>query len=245
MLWYKSWRETRTTILCGIAAMAVACVGIVYYQQAMRSSADTPMTYVHYIWKAVYNSLGRDLFLILSVILGSGGLLQEKAHGTSGFTLALPVRRRGIVFSRALIGYCGVIAIAAVPVLVLPLVSRYEGQVYPLEQALKFGLLWAGVGAVFYGFTFLLAHRIEAEYVSVLVAIPSLMLYGVLLELPWLSQFRALNIFDTITGEEMPFFNGAQYLLTGPMPWLTLLGTMFVSLVFVEFASRSVQPQDF
>jgi ABC-type transport system involved in multi-copper enzyme maturation permease subunit len=245
MLWYKSWREIRTTVLCGMAAMAIACVMIVYYQQTMRDHADMPMTYVHYIWKSVYNSVGRDLFLILSVILGSGGLLQEKAHGTSGFTLALPVSRRGIVFSRALVGYCGVIAIAIVPVLVVPLASHYQGQVYAMEQTLKFALLWVGVGTVFYGFTFLLAHRMEGEYVSVLLAIPSLMLYGLLLQLPWLARFRMLDIFDIITGEEMPFFNHAQHLLTGPMPWLTLLAVVAVSLVFVGYASRNVQIRDF
>ncbi|MBS1799749.1 MAG: ABC transporter permease [Acidobacteria bacterium] len=245
MLWYKSWRETRTTVLCGMAAMAVACVAIVYYQQTMRDHADAPMTYAHYIWKSVYSSIGRDLFLILSVILGSGGLLQEKAHGTSGFTLALPASRRDIVFSRALIGYCGVIAIALVPALLLPLVSRWQGQMYPLEQTLRFALLWAGVGAVFYGFTFLLAHRIEGDYIAVLVAIPSLMLYGVLLHLPWLARFRMLDIFDLINGDEMPFFNEAQHVLTGPMPWPALATIVVTGLVFVELASRSVQPREF
>lgn len=245
MLWYKSWRETRTTVLCGMAAMALACVAIVYYQQTMRDHADHPMTYAHYIWKSVYSSIGRDLFLILAVILGSGGLLQEKANGTSGFTLALPVSRRGIVFSRALIGYCGVIAIAAVPMLVLPLASLWQGQVYPMEQTLRFALLWVGVGAVFYGFTFLLAHRIEGDYISVLVAIPSLMIYGVLLHLPWLARFRMLDIFDLINGDEMPFFDEARHILTGPMPWLALVAIVLTGLVFVEFASRSVQRREF
>jgi len=73
MLWYKSWREIRTVTLVGIAAMAIACVLIVLNQQTMRDHADAPMTYIAYIWKAVYNSVGRDLFVILSIILGSGG----------------------------------------------------------------------------------------------------------------------------------------------------------------------------
>ncbi|MBS1823573.1 MAG: ABC transporter permease [Acidobacteria bacterium] len=245
MLWYKSWRETRTTVLLGMAAMAMACVAICYYQQTMRDHADHPMTYAHYIWKSVYSSIGRDLFLILAVILGSGGLLQEKANGTSGFTLTLPVSRRGIVFSRALMGYCGVIAIAAVPVLVLPLASYWQGQMYPMEQTLRFALLWIGVGTVFYGFTFLLAHHIEGDYISVLVAIPSLMIYGVLLNLPWLARFRMLDIFDLINGDEMPFFDEARHVLTGPMPWFALVAIVLTSLAFVEIASRSVQRREF
>ena len=245
MLWYKSWRETRTVVLAGVGAMAFACVMIVLNQQTMRDHADAPMTYVAYIWKSVYNSIGRDLFLILSVILGSGGLLQERAHGTVGFTLALPVSRRRLVFTRAVIGYCGVLAIAAAPVIVLPIASRYVGEAYPMVQTLGFALLWAAGGAVFYSITFLLSHCIEGEYVSVLLAIPSLMLYGVLLGLPWLSRFRMLDIFDIVNGEEMPFFDETRHLLTGPMPWLTLLAMMLAGAAFVILSSRRIEPRDF
>ena len=84
MYWYKPWRETRTVTLLGMLAVGVACVLVVYSQQTMRDHADAPMTYIHYIWKAVYDSFGRDLFLLLAVMLGCGGLIQEKANGTSG-----------------------------------------------------------------------------------------------------------------------------------------------------------------
>jgi ABC-type transport system involved in multi-copper enzyme maturation permease subunit len=245
MLWYKSLREIRTVTLVGIAAMAIACAFIVFYQQTMRDHADAPMTYIAYIWKAVYNSVGRDIFVILSIILGSGGLLQERAHGTSGFTLALPVSRRNIVLTRAIIGYCGVLAIAAVPIAVLPIASRYAGQYYPVAQTLGFAALWATGGAVFYGFTFLLSHHLEGEYTSVLLAVPSLMLYGVILQFPWLASLRMLNIFDIINGEDMPFFNEAQHLLIAPLPWLTLAVMFLVSFAFVHFAARRMQPRDF
>jgi ABC-2 type transport system permease protein len=221
------------------------CALVVLNQQAMRSHADAPMTYIAYIWKSVYNSIGRDIFVILSVILGSGGLLQERAHGTAGFTLALPVSRRRIVFTRAVIGYLGVLAIAAVPILVVPVVSRCVGEQYPVTQNIGFFFLWAACGAVFYGLTFLLAHRLEGDYISVLLAIPSLMLYGVLLNLPWLSHVRMLNIFDIINGEDMPFFNEAQHLLVAPLPWPTLAAMLAVSATLVILAARRIQPLDF
>ncbi|MGO4209939.1 hypothetical protein AB4Y89_08445 [Terriglobus sp. 2YAB30_2] len=245
MLWYKSLREIRTVTLVGSAAMAAACVLIVFYQQAMRASTDAPMTYIAYIWKSVYNSIGRDIFLILSVILGSGGLLQERGHGTSGFTLSLPVSRRHVVITRAVMGYCGVLMIAAVPVFALPMASRYIGEYYPVAQTCGFFALWAGCGAVFYGFTFLLAHRFEGDYIAVLLAIPSLMLYGVLLNLPWLARIPMLNIFHVINGEDMPFFNEAQHLLAAPLPWLTLAAMLAVSATFILLAARRIQPLDF
>ena len=245
MLWYKSLREIRTVTLVGIAAVVIACACIVLYQQTMRDHADAPVTYVAYIWKAVYNSIGRDLFVILCIILGSGSLLQERAHGTSGFTLALPVSRRSIVFSRAIVGYLGVIAIDLVPVLVLPIASRYVDQSYPMAQTLGFAALWAGAGAVFYGFSFLLSHYLEGDYISVLVAVPSLMLYGVLLTLAKLERVHMINIFGILNGEDMPFFNEAEHLLVGPLPWLALFFTLCVGFTFVHFASRRIQPRDF
>jgi len=245
MLWYKSFREIRVVTLVGILGMAAACVLIVINQQAMRAHADTQMTYIAYIWKSVYNSIGRDIFVILCIILGSGGLLQERAHGTSGFTLALPVSRRRIIFTRAMIGYFGVLAIAAVPIAVVPFVSRYVGEQYPIGQNIGFFFLWAGCGAVFYGLTFLLAHWIEGDYLSVLIAVPSLMLYGALLNLPWLSQLRMLNIFDILNGEEMPYLNETQHLLVAPLPWLALGVMVAVSAVLITFAARRIEPLDF
>jgi len=245
MLWYKSLREIRTVTLIGSAAMAAACVLVVFYQQPMRASADAPMTYIAYIWKSIYNSIGRDIFLILSIILGSGGLLQERAHGTSGFTLTLPVSRRHIVITRAVMGYCSILIIAAVPIFAVPAASHYIGESYPVAQTCGFFALWSAGGAVFYGFTFLLAHRLEGEYISVLLAIPALMLYGALLNLPWLSRLPMLNIFHVINGEDMPFFLESQHLLTGPLPWLTL-GAMFaVSAAFILLAARRIQSLDF
>lgn len=245
MLWYKTLREIRTVTLVGIAGMAVACVLTVLNEQTIRAHADAPMTYVAYIWKAVYNSIGRDIYVILSIILGSSGLLQERTHGTSGFTLALPVSRRSIVLTRALIGYLGVLSIAAVPIAVVPIASHYVGEQYPVGQNVGFFFIWAGCGAVFYGLTFLLSHRIEGDYLSVLIAIPSLMLYGALMGLPGLSRLRMLDIFDVLNGEEMPFFNEAQHLLVAPLPWLALGTMLAVSAALVTLAARRIEPLDF
>ncbi|WP_263416723.1 hypothetical protein [Terriglobus albidus] len=245
MLWYKSFRELRTVTLVGAAAMAAACLFVVFYQQPMRATADVPMTYIAYIWKSIYNSLGTDMFLILSVILGSGGLLQERAQGTSGFTLALPVSRRHIVITRAVMGYCSVLIIAAVPIFAVPMASHFIGEYYPVAQTCGFFALWAAGGAVFYGLTFLLAHRLEGDYIAVLVAIPSFMLYGALLNLPWLARLPMLNIFHVINGEDMPFFNEAQHLLAAPLPLLTLTVMFAVSATFILLAARRIEPLDF
>ncbi|HZY62024.1 MAG TPA: hypothetical protein VFE38_05805 [Edaphobacter sp.] len=245
MYWYKAWCETRTVILLGIVAVAIACVFIVFNQQALRESVGHPMSYAAFIWKSVYDSFGRDLFIFLSIILGSGGLLQEKAQGTSGFTLALPVSRSCILFTRAFIGYLGVIAMALTPAIVLPLGSHFIGQYYSAAQALGFSLLWSCCGAIFYSYTFLLAHVMEGEYTAMIVAVPSVMAYGFLMAVPWLSRFPMLNIFSIINGEDMPFFNESSHLLIGPMPWFALALMLLIGVVFVFYAAHRIEPIDF
>jgi ABC-type transport system involved in multi-copper enzyme maturation permease subunit len=245
MYWYKSWCETRAVILPGIAAIAVACIFIVFHQQSMRDQASEPITYAALIWKAVYDTFGFDIFFILSIVLGSGGLLREKTHGTSGLTLALPVSRRRILFTRALVGFWGVLAMALTPAIVLPLGSRFIGQQYLAAQALGFSLLWACCGSIFYAYTFLLAHLMEGEYSAILVAVPSLMAYRFLMAIPWLAHFPMLNIFGVVNGEDMPFFNESTHLLIGPMPWLALLVIPFIASVFVFLAVRRMESMDF
>lgn len=245
MLWYKSLREVAGVAVTGTAAIAVACVLIVISQQSMRAQADPAMTYVAYIWKSVYKTIGRDIFVMLSIILGSGGLLQERAQGTAGFTLSLPVSRRRIVLARAIAGYMGLLAIAAAPVVALPVASQSIGQHYPIGQALRFFFLWASCGAVFYGFTFLLAHRLEGQYTPVLLAVPSLMAYGVVLNLPWLSRQPMMNAFQIMNGENMPFFDPSRHVIAGPLPAVSLLIMLAVSATFIVLAARRIQPIDF
>jgi ABC-2 type transport system permease protein len=245
MYWYKCWCEVRTRVLVSVLALAVACVFIVFYQQTMRDHADAPMTYAAYIWKSIYNSFGRDLFVIMSIAMASGGLLQEKPQGTLGFTLALPISRWQAIATRALIGYLGIVAMALVPAIVVPILSPHVGQHYPISQALQFSLLWACSGSAIYALTSLLSYLMEGEYSAMLVSIPVLMIYGAMLQLPWLSGVHGLDLFHVMNGEDMPFFDERQHLITGSLPWVTLAGLLAVSVSFVYVAGRQMQQRDF
>jgi ABC-2 type transport system permease protein len=245
MLWYKSLREIRTIALIGTAAMALSCVLFVLNEHAIRTHAHGTMSYTEYVWKTVYDGGCQQVFIALSVILGSGSLLQEKAHGTAGFTLAFPVSRRRIVFTRAAMGYLGILSIAAVPVAIVPVASRHIGEAYPIEQCLGFFCLWAGCSSVFYGLTFLFAHRIEGDYVSFLLAVPSLILYDAIMDLPWVSKLRMLNIFDILSGEDMPFFDSARHLLTGHLPWSALTIMLIISFALIAVSARRMMALDF
>lgn len=245
MLWYKAWHELRTRILVGVAALAACCALTVLNESGMRLRAEEPLTYAAYIWKAIYNSFGRDLFVILTMVLASGSLPQERAHGTVGFTLALPVSRWRLTVVRAAIGLLGVAAIAVVPAVVLPVCSHFVGEQYSVVQALQFSLLWACCGAVFYGTTFLLANLMSGEYSAMLVAVPTIMGYAALISVPPMNQWPMLDIFHVMNGEGMAYFDKAQRLLTGRLPWTALTVWMLVAAGFVVAAGRRIQQKDF
>jgi len=245
MYWYKCWCEVRARVLVSVVALAVACVFIVFYQQTMRGHADAPMTYAAYIWKSIYNSFGRDLFVIMSIAMASGGMLQEKSQGTLGFTLALPISRWEAIATRAVAGYLGIVAMALVPAIVVPLLSPQVGQHYAFSQALQFSLLWACSGSVIYALTSLLSYLMEGEYTAMLVSIPALMIYGAMLQLPLLSQVPAFDIFHLMNGEDMGFFDETQHLITGRLPWIALIVTVAASGLLVLAAGRRIQQRDF
>jgi ABC-2 type transport system permease protein len=244
MYWYKCWCEVRTRVLVSVLALTVACVFIVFYQQTMRGDADISVSYAAYIWKTIYNSFGRDLFVIMSIAMASGGLLQERPQGTLGFTLALPISRWQAIATRAFVGYLGIVAMALVPAIVVPLLSPQVGQHYPASQALQFSLLWACSGAAIYALTAFLAYLMEGEYSAMLVSIPALMIYGAALQLPWLSRMPSLDIFHLMNGEDMAFFDEARHLITGSLPLITLSVTLAVSCFFIYMAGRRMQKRD-
>jgi ABC-2 type transport system permease protein len=94
MLWYKGWRESRTRFLLSAVTIAGLCVLFVLIQSDSRASIDSePLTYVGYIWRTIYKGYLRELFILLVLLLGAGGLLRERAYGTAGYTLALPISR--------------------------------------------------------------------------------------------------------------------------------------------------------
>jgi ABC-2 type transport system permease protein len=134
---------------------------------------------------------------------------------------------------------------ALVPAIVVPLLSPQVGQHYAVSQALQFSLLWACSGSVIYALTSLLSYLLEGEYTAMLVSIPALMIYGAMLQLPWLSRVPAFDIFHLMNGEDMAFFDETQHLITGRLPWIALIFTVAASGLLVLAAGRRMQQRDF
>jgi ABC-2 type transport system permease protein len=245
MLWYKAWRESRVRFAIMVAALVWACGVVILVQQAMRAHADEPTTYVTFIWKAVYKGTVRDLFSILVMMLGLGGLAQERAVGTAGFTLALPVSRAKLVATRAAVGFLEVACLALLPAILLFLLSPFVGESYPLTQGLQFALLWTGGGAILFAATFFLSALLAGEYTAWVICIAGLTVYLIVIHLPPLGNYPELDFLSVMSGAEMSYFRSSDSTLIGPMPWFPLLVMLATAFGFVRGAEVITRQRDF
>lgn len=244
-LYYKFWRETRVRWGISMAVLAWACVVIVLFQKEFRARADEPTTFASYVWEVVYKGTIRDLFIVLTIGLGLGGLLQERKHGTVGFTLALPASRARLVAVRAIVGFAELAGLALVPALTIPLLSPLVSETYPLAQALQFGVLWVGGGVLVFAVAILLSALLAGEYSAWIISFVWLTLYSLLVNIPALKGFPSLDIFKIMNGRDMTYFQFADHILIGPLPWVTLLVLGLISAGLVIATSQVVERQDF
>lgn len=244
MLWYKTWCETRVRFALSVAALLGICAAIVLLR-AMSYDAAQPVTFVSYIWSAVYKDYLRNLFTILVIVLAGGTLLQERAAGTVGFTLSLPVSRARLMRVRAAVGLAEVVALAAVPAIALPVLARAVGESYPAAQSIQFGVLWAIGGAVVFSASLLCATLIANEYGSWAVAFTALMLYEALFNLSALQRLRGFDVLRFQSGTGMPYFDDGRHVLQGPFPVMTAVVMCAVTWMLVRTAQRIVSRREF
>lgn len=245
MLCYKAWTESRLRFGIVLLALVWACGAVVAIQGASRAHADEPMTYAQFVWKAVYRGAVRDLFALLAMTLGLGGLRQEQANGTVGFTLALPVSRTRLVVSRAAVGLVEVAVLGFVPAMVLTLLSPLTGQSYRLYQGAVYGLLWAAGGVVLFAATFLFSTLLAGEFTPWIAGVVSLVAYLMVVHLPPLSAAPRLDFLQVMSGSGMPYFRTSDSTLIGPVPWAAVGGMILSGVVLMWTAGRATERGDF
>lgn len=247
MLWYKMWCESRTRFTMSAVALLWMCGAVVLMQERVRSHADEPMSYANYIWSAVYKANVLDLFILLVIVLGLGGVLQERAHSTAGFTLSLPVSRWRLVAIRAAVGLGQVVALALLPALLIPLLSPFVGEVFSFGLALQLSVLWAACGTLMFALAFFFSAVLPGAYSPAIASIAGLLSYSALAGLPPLKQHPALDLFQTIHGARLLIVQGATSLLTfaDPLPWLALGGYALVAVGLICAAGSITVRRDF
>jgi hypothetical protein len=244
MLGYKAWLESKARFLVSACTIAALCIGFVLLNNHGAVFADRSKSYIEYIWRIVYKGYLRELFAILALLLGVGGLKRERHYGTAGFTLALPVSRFCLVSVRALVGLSETALLAFLPALIVPALSPFVGQTYPWSQASQFGLLWAAGGAFLFTIGFFSSIVLGSEYTAAVIAIIAMLCYSVVADLPFVER-HFIDIHDLMSGTGMYYFQARTYLLIGPLPWLAMSVVVFVVLSSIALAGCITRGQDF
>lgn len=245
MLWYKAWRESRVRFLLSAVALTVICASFVFFHRNASSGiSDEPLSYPVYIWRITYRGYLRDLFMILAILLGLGGLTRERDQRTAGFTLTLPVSRWRLLITRTLVGLGQVVLLATLPAIVLPLLSPLIGQVYPSSQAWDFTVLWAIVGSLIFAMSLLASVLFPGEFTAPVAAILGLTGYSFLADVRPVERYLT-DIHDIMSGTDMPYFAERTGLLTGSLPWPTLFALLLAASALIAIGARITNRQDF
>jgi ABC-2 type transport system permease protein len=226
MLWYKAWRESRMRFLLSAAIIAFMCFVYTLFHARLYPGVvhDHPSvrTYTQYIHWTIFGGVTRGLLQLSCLVLGLGGLQRDRKQNTIGFTLSLPVSRGSLVASRAALGVVQVLALSAVPSLVVTAASHLAGEQLPLGYALRFIPLWTAGGIFTFALSFLASVLFSSEYVSLAVAYLTYMFYLAAVRHPSFRRFH-LHVADFMSGL-FPHYLDRSTMLWGNSYALTPIG---------------------
>lgn len=236
MLWYKAWLETRSRFLTCLATLTLFSGIFVHHAQGLLRPE----------WKSDFSRLlfVNQQFLVIMwvlsvVLLGMGGIVREKATGTSSLTLALPVSRTRHLGVRVGMGALEAIVLGVVPWVAVFFVSSFAGKPILICQVASYVLLLVGGGLVYFALAVLVSSLVSGEYTAPALAFGIVLLSAMLFD-AWLRQF---NLWRLVTGDFSIDRN--TYLLSEHLPWLGILSSLAAAALFLFASAIAVQRQEF
>lgn len=236
MLWYKAWLETRSRFLTCLATLTIFCAVFVGHAQGLMRPE----------WKTDYNRLlfVTQQFIVIMwilavVLLGMGGIVRERAIGTSSLTLSLPVSRARLLGIRVGMGVLEAIALAVVPWTAIFLVSTLSRMPILITQVGFYVLLLIGGGLAYFAMAILVSSSVEGEYTAPAVAFGLVLLTAIVFD-AWLRPF---NLWRLVTGDF--YIDRHTYLLSWPFPWRGTLASMSAGALMLFTSIRVIERREF
>ena len=260
MLWQKSWWETRWGLLLLMGTVLLFAVWRQPWDQAdlaqwtsslqeraPRWSEDSrrllPLLggYYGYVWSHWFKLVLLIMWPVYAVTLGAtlvaascpwmaGGL------GAAGlFTYSLPVSRRRVLLTHAVLVVVEMVLVALVPSLIFPITSRLTGGEFPFGIAIVHALLLSIGGLVFISLTFLLTAVFNSQLK--IMAIGIAIAFALFFPLRQIEEFPWWNIYHVMSGE--------TYFRYGKIPWPGLLASLGLSALMMLAAVRIYERRDF
>jgi ABC-2 type transport system permease protein len=242
MIWYKTWLESRLRFfVTALVLVFVVSWAILNCDHAMaRFDRKPPITFAQYVWH-VYAGQFQAVWVASVLFLGLGGLLRERALGTTQYTLSMPVSRMRWMAARATVGIVESAVLAAIPVIVIPLTASFVGRSYPVWEALKYSTLLFAMGIVFFCVGLLYSSILPGEFAAAAVGLVSL--YFVFTAYDYLYRwFPYFNMNALLSGAD--FVDRSSGFLHG-WPWPATLTCLAVAASLYIGATRVTEHLDF
>ena len=252
MLWYKAWRESRTRFLITAFTLLGFCLYAVLFQNPNPANGNIVSAELHsgiystHIYELIYDGTAKGVFATLIIFLGLGGLLRERRNRTAIFTLSLPVGRFRLIGTQLVVGMSEIVVLSLLPALLIPSLSIFVHESYPLTEALHFSMLWFACGSIIFAVAFLMSGILSGEYTAPVVCYVALMLQALIMTTTALGRRHRLNLMWTM-GEfgRMHWDSQHKFLISDPLPWTRLVFIMLTALCMLGLAARITNKQDF
>jgi ABC-type transport system involved in multi-copper enzyme maturation permease subunit len=238
VLWYKAWLETRWRFLVCLTGLLLPCVAfyrIVNLWQFPAAKAE----YYSQLFGVHQISVGIWPYAV--IFLGMGGLLRERAAGTSTLTLTLPVSRAHVIAVRVCVGFGEATVLAIVPWLVNLVVSVFLRTPYSFPLAASSILLLTSGGLVYFATAILISAIVEGEYTAIAIVFGLVILAAFLSRnVSWLS---ALDLQHLMSGKS--WIDQDTWLFKKPLPWSAMAASLFVAVLMVLTSIGIIQRREF
>jgi hypothetical protein len=237
MLWYKGWLETRFRLLFVLAFSGFILVRV--------SSTRVPAPGVGKAAAAALAIFSNPVWVIIAIqicaMLGGAGVVTQPSfqaskglHGSTQFTLSLPVSRLRLMAIRASVGWLEVITIFALLCCgIWQMIPQLRALATPLEMFEYAGTLIACTSAVYF-LSVLLATFLDDQWRVWGTLIASGGLWW-LSSHTWFPEFA--NIFLAI-GKGSP-------LIAHTMPWAAMAFSVSLATIFFFAALKVAQTREY
>lgn len=253
MLFKKSWWETRFMLLVTIVVLVAFAlwIGLASFdatewsyklqRNAALTNADRQSldNFQGRMWTIWFKSIIAWVWTLYSILLGAACHIFTAAYAPSqtaipNWTLSLPITRRRMLLTQATMAFGEVVLLAIVPSLLLSAATRLRGMEFSFANALLYSLLTVGGGAVFFGASYLLALLIRNWLVG--AAITAAVAGAAVGFLESIDARPAWSPFTVMAGD--------SYFFHGHIPWLGVLISLGLCLLFVHIGVRIYEGRD-
>lgn len=248
MLWYKAWLETRSRFL--VSLVTLTAFSSIFFHHALYISCSNTLPCPEKIsrserWSEFHRLLFINhqyvviMWILAVVVLGMGGLVREKALGTSSLTLTLPVSRARLMRVRVATGVFQAIALGVVPWLAVFIISSRARMPISVAQVGFYILLLVGGGLIYFAMAVLVSSLVSGEYTAPALAFGAVLIGAMLFD-NWLRRF---NVWRLVTGDFSIDRN--TFLLSKHLPWPGILGSWCAAALMLIASVMTVQRKEF